>query len=229
MCYIDVLLGLGIIMMLINVLHWCPARYQYHDIESRKSSLIGQINGILCDFRNVTSNTKIRLIKTYCMSLYGAELWDLSNSYIDSICIYWRRGVRKVWRLPNTTHSSLLPGNSNTMPLIDLLYRRFLKFVYRCLSSRSFVVNFIARHSILFCRMNSIVGRNVLSCFQRYSTNIDSVIAFRFNIENIDRIANEFILNVNWYYFCTWHVPSVWNKWWLIDYDVDQCVTMISF
>jgi len=30
----------------------------------------------------------------------------------------------------------------------------------------------------------------VLSCCQRYSTNIDSVIAFRFNIENIDRIAN---------------------------------------
>jgi len=33
-----------------------------HDIESRKSSLIGQINGILCDFRNVTCNTEIRLI-----------------------------------------------------------------------------------------------------------------------------------------------------------------------
>jgi len=42
----------------------------------------------------------------------------------------------------------------------------------------------------LFCHLNSIVGRNVLSCCQRYSTNIDSVIAFRFNIENIDRIAN---------------------------------------
>ena len=30
-----------------------------HDIESRKFSLIGQINGILCDFRNVTCNTEI--------------------------------------------------------------------------------------------------------------------------------------------------------------------------
>jgi len=112
-----------------------------HDIEFRKSSLIGQINGILCDFRNVTCNTKIRLIKTHCTSLYGAELWDLSNNYIDSICIAWWRGVRKVWHLPNATHSSLLPGISKTMPLIDLLYRRFLKFVYRCLSSRSFFVN----------------------------------------------------------------------------------------
>jgi len=45
-------------------------------------------------------------------------------------------------------------------------------------------------HSILICRLNSIVGRNVISCCQRYSTNIGSVIVFRFNIENIDRIAN---------------------------------------
>jgi len=53
-----------------------------------------------------------------------------------------------------------------------------------------FVVNFIARHSTLFCRMNSIVRIYVLRCCQRYSTNVDSVIAFRFNIENTDRIAN---------------------------------------
>jgi len=82
-----------------------------HDIESRKSSLIGQINGILYDFRNVTFNTKIRLIKTYCTSLYGAELWDLSNNYIDSIGIAWRRGVRKVWRLRK--HNSLVATSWN--------------------------------------------------------------------------------------------------------------------
>jgi len=49
-----------------------------HDDESRKSSLIGQINGTLRDFRNVTCNIEISLIKTYCTSP-GAELWDLSN------------------------------------------------------------------------------------------------------------------------------------------------------
>jgi len=38
--------------------------------------------------------------------------------------------------------------------------------------------------------MNSIVGRNVLSCCQRYSTNKDSVITHLFNIKNIDRITN---------------------------------------
>jgi len=73
------------------------------DIESQKSSIVRQINEILCDFRNVTCNPNIRLIKTY----YGVELWDLSNDYIDSICIALWQGVRKAWRLPNTTHLSL--------------------------------------------------------------------------------------------------------------------------
>ena len=74
--------------------------------------------------------------------------------------------------------------------LIDLLYKRSLKFVYRCLNSRSFIVNFIARHSILFCRMNSIIGRNVLGCCQLYNTKIESVVTCRFDIKNIDRTAN---------------------------------------
>jgi len=42
-----------------------------HDIEARKSSLKGHVNGILCNFRNFTSRTKIRLIKTYCTSLWS--------------------------------------------------------------------------------------------------------------------------------------------------------------
>jgi len=82
----------------------------------------------------------------------------------------------------NTTHSSLLPGISKTLPLTDLLYTRLLKFVYRCLSSRSFIVNYIARHSILFCRTNSIVGRNVLSSCQHNSTDIFSVITYTASI-----------------------------------------------
>jgi len=38
-------------------------------------------------------------------------------------------------------------------------------------------------------------------------------------------------LNVNWYYVCTWHVPSVRNTWWLIDWSsyeiIDKKVTLM--
>ena len=65
-----------------------------------------------------------------------------------------------------------------------------LKFVYRCLNSQSLIVNFIVRHSILFSRMNSTIGRNVLSCSQRYHTSISSIISCNFSINNIERAAS---------------------------------------
>jgi hypothetical protein len=75
------------------------------DIITKKSSLIGQINKVLYNFRHVNCLTKTRLVKAYCTSFYGAELWDLSQNTIESICVAWRKGLRRIWQLPNTLHT----------------------------------------------------------------------------------------------------------------------------
>jgi len=69
----------------------------------------------------------------YCTSFYGAELWDLSRSNIESICIAWQKDIRRKRQLPNTTHSELLPVLSNTLSLLDLFFVCMLSFVHRCL------------------------------------------------------------------------------------------------
>ena len=58
------------------------------DIHHRRCDLIGQINSVLCYFHGLYSAVKVRLIKAYCLSLYGCELWDLCNSRIETIC-FW--------------------------------------------------------------------------------------------------------------------------------------------
>jgi hypothetical protein len=45
----------------------------------------------------------------------------------------------------------------------------------------------VAQH---YVTTNSIVGRNVLGCCQRYNTHIDSVVTCRFDIKNIGHTAN---------------------------------------
>jgi hypothetical protein len=55
--------------------------------------------------------------------------------------------------------------------------------------SQSFIVNFVTCRSILYCRMNSTVGRNILGCCQRYNTCIDSLLACRFNVISVDCFA----------------------------------------
>jgi hypothetical protein len=59
----------------------------------------------------------------------------------------------------------------------------------RGLSSQSFIANFVTHHSILYCRMNSTVGQNILGCCQRYNTCIDSILDCGFNVNNTDCFA----------------------------------------
>ena len=56
-------------------------------------------------------------------------MWDLSHSDIECLCVIWRKGIRCIYHLPFTTHSVIIPGFCDTLPLIDLFYRRMLNFV----------------------------------------------------------------------------------------------------
>jgi len=46
------------------------------DIEKTRNALCGQINNILCHLSPVV---KLKLIKTFCCSLYGSVLWELDR------------------------------------------------------------------------------------------------------------------------------------------------------
>ena len=81
-------------------------------------------------------------------------------------------------------HSSFLHGLCETLPLRDLLLKRMLNLVYQCWNRP--IVNFIIRHSISFGRMNSTIGRNVLSGCERYHITIDSIVNGTFLVKNID-------------------------------------------
>ena len=41
---------------------------------SRRHNLIGKLNDVLSTFREIDSFVKVRLLKNYCLSLYGCEL-----------------------------------------------------------------------------------------------------------------------------------------------------------
>jgi hypothetical protein len=145
------------------------------------------MNKIICTFPNVNCFTKTKLVKAYCTSFYGAELWDLSHIDIETLCVAWRKGIRRIYQLPYTTHSALIPGLCDTLPLTDLFYKRMLNFVYRCLNSRSELVNFITRHGMLAGQMHSTLGRNVINCSQRYNTSIDCISKTVFSPGNINK------------------------------------------
>ena len=68
-----------------------------HDISRGRSALVSQINNVLCFFRTLDSVTKMRLLISYCYSLYGCVIWDITSAHVEKVCSAWRAGVRRVW------------------------------------------------------------------------------------------------------------------------------------
>ena len=45
-----------------------------------RTRFISRVNNIICVFCKLDCVTKMRLLKAYCSSFYGSELWDLADS-----------------------------------------------------------------------------------------------------------------------------------------------------
>jgi len=99
--------------------------------------------------------------------------------------------------MPNTTHSVLIRELCETLPLVDMFYKRWLNFVYRCLNSQSSLLKFVVRCGILSGQMDSMVGRNVRNCSLRYNTNVDRISTLEFGPHNIYRYAVTPQVNLN--------------------------------
>jgi len=81
------------------------------DIINRRSNFVRHTI-ILCYFRKLHPFVQNRLFQAYWTSLYGCELWILTNCNIEDLCVAWRKTLRRIWNLPSCMHSRLLLGRS---------------------------------------------------------------------------------------------------------------------
>ena len=145
-----------------------------YDIMRCHDSLVRQINNVLCFFGKLDSVTKLRLLVSYCYSLYGSVLWNVCNRYVERVCQAWRVGIRRVWGLPSNAHSAFLSLLCCRLPLYDELMKRLLTFKQKCinydnkLNCDNKLVNFVARYAVWYGRMASPLGCSVFQCCSKY-------------------------------------------------------------
>ena len=118
------------------------------DIKSQRGKFVGKANAIISDFKGVNSVLKHNVLKTYCYSFYGSQLWDLQNKVIETLCVSWRRACKKAMCLPQRTHTRLLSLVCDNVPLLLILYKRFIKFYKSCHSSNNAIVSFISQNCL---------------------------------------------------------------------------------
>ena len=80
------------------------------DIICKQNDFTFQFNYFMSRFRYVSISLKTRLFKKFCYSFFGSQLWDLQHRSISQLDVLWRKAVSRLWHLPYTTQSNLLPA-----------------------------------------------------------------------------------------------------------------------
>lgn len=99
----------------------------------------------LAKFGHCAPDLRYRLYKTFCMSVYGSNLWDFDSKYVSDFFCAWRKCVRRVWGLPYTTHCNLLPAIAMDFPVEFQIYKRFFNFFKSAVCSENSVVRLCAK------------------------------------------------------------------------------------
>ena len=74
--------------------------------------------------------------------MYGCELWNLNSSDVQKFYIAWRKVKRRIWKLPSTTHNSIIHNITSNIHII--LEKRFIKFMHNALNG-----NIVCRQILL--------------------------------------------------------------------------------
>ena len=65
-------------------------------------------NNVISDLSICDSETLDKVHPTFFMHMYGCELWNLNSSDVQRFFIAWRKAKRRIWKLPSTTHNSII-------------------------------------------------------------------------------------------------------------------------
>ena len=78
------------------------------DIDTKLGNFYVSVNKLLAKFRFLQSDILDVLFNSYCTSFYGAHIWDFDSKFFSRFCIGWQKAIRRVWKLPYTTHVWIL-------------------------------------------------------------------------------------------------------------------------
>lgn len=83
--------------------------------------------------------------------------------------------LRSVWRLPNRTHSSLLPLVSDSLQLFDEICRCSVNFVRAYSLHQSRLIRLVALHGIINSAGSSFMSQNVWFCEDHFRCSFSKI------------------------------------------------------
>ena len=116
------------------------------------------------------------LFKSYCCSFYGSQAWQIDSTDYKRICVTWNKSVRKILKLPYTTHTWILGPLLDQSHLHYQLQRRTLRFISLMYNSRNVLITACVK--IAIGNANSPLGHNIAYFRNNYGINFSHGMCF---------------------------------------------------
>ena len=75
------------------------------------------------------------LFQTYCMNLYGSQMWRYNDKTTRSFYTCWRKAIRRLYNIPYRTHNILVHHIINSYPIDVVLEKRCIKYIWNLINS----------------------------------------------------------------------------------------------
>jgi hypothetical protein len=127
-------------------------------VENSVMDFYRKSNYVLSRFPSVSNKVKSKLHWSYCMDVYGSQLWNFNSKYVQQFYVAWRKVIRKIWNLPYATHNRFIHIINNCLPIDILLQKKCLSFIYSAINSENNTVSNIV-NTVLSCKY-SVMAEN---------------------------------------------------------------------
>ena len=147
------------------------------------------MNSLLADFSYCKSDTIVMLFKSYCMNIYGSQIWKLYNNEVNIFYTAWRKAIRQIHKLPYRTHTILINHIIQCYLIDIILEKRCIKFIWGLMNSEHILFNNIIKFSLF--NMSTTIDENIKYCMYKYNiTMSDRYYSFSY----IDKKYGTFII-----------------------------------
>jgi len=142
------------------------------DMKSKRRDFIAASNSIISNFKSAQRRFCCQVFIAKCCHFYGCQMWDLSEKFIATFNITWKRCIRKLWYLPNVARSDLLPHLCKMLPFEIQLAKRFSTMYRKAMKGGNDAFKLLCEISVLSDR-KGIIGKNVAFIENNYNCNIE--------------------------------------------------------
>ena len=131
------------------------------------ADLNSKTNYLLSEFSFTESISLSKLFDSYCMSVYGSQLWQYNKcNIIEPFYTAWRKCIKRIWNISPRTHNNLLCHINNCLPIEVQLDKRCIKYIWNLINSEYDMHKRMVKYSLN--NSDTKIGENVRHFMYKY-------------------------------------------------------------